>query len=110
MHCSNITNSFNNNELRTPGYSGCSSCTFSSEPRCANAYVPVQTFSTIYSPSEGLANGTMFPELFSPYSPTQSFQEFNYLRNFNDRRCDNERRCCNRMCNDRRCGERRCCR
>ena len=52
-----------------------------------NAYVPIQTFRTVYSPAEGLINGTMFPELVSPYYPNQSFAEINYLRNYNERGC-----------------------
>lgn len=33
----------------------------------AHAYVPFQQFCTLLSPSESLAVGTAFPELFSPY-------------------------------------------
>lgn len=35
--------------------------------RLAAAYVPYQKFCTCYSPLEGLMNGTIFPELVSPY-------------------------------------------
>ena len=31
------------------------------------AFVPVQTFNDIYSPSEGLHRGTIFPELDKPF-------------------------------------------
>lgn len=41
-----------------------------------------------FSPQEnGLANGTMFPELVSLYRPDQSLEEMNYLKNANERRC-----------------------
>lgn len=35
----------------------------------ARAYVPFQKLCSIYSPEEGLINGTIFPELNKPYSP-----------------------------------------
>lgn len=44
-------------------------------------YVPYQPFNNIFSPSVGLENGTMFPELVSPYYPNQSLETMNYLRN-----------------------------
>ena len=31
------------------------------------AFVPVQTFNDIYTPENGLANGTIFPELNKPF-------------------------------------------
>ncbi|MDD4170574.1 MAG: spore coat associated protein CotJA [Desulfotomaculaceae bacterium] len=34
----------------------------------AHAYVPWQHMGNIFSPAEGLARGTIFPELLSPYS------------------------------------------
>jgi len=33
----------------------------------AHAYVPWQYLGQIFSPAEGLAKGTIFPELVSPY-------------------------------------------
>ena len=46
----------------------------SSETECGTcmgmvgyAYVPVQTFGDIYTPAEGLTNGTVFPELNKPF-------------------------------------------
>jgi hypothetical protein len=47
----------------------------------ANSYVLNQPFGRIFSPSEGLANGTMFPELVSSYYPNQSLEQMNFLRN-----------------------------
>lgn len=42
--------------------------------RLATAYVPFQKFCTTYSPIKSLAEGTAFPELYSPYSPLMSGQ------------------------------------
>ncbi|NLY76667.1 MAG: spore coat associated protein CotJA [Tissierellia bacterium] len=33
----------------------------------ARAYVPFQRLNQIYSPSEALRKGTLFPELYMPY-------------------------------------------
>ena len=88
--CNNryINNSFNNNTTNFDDGLGMTS--YASLPtnlRYGNAYVPVQTFRTVYSPAEGLRNGTMFPELLSSYYPNQSLAEINYLRNYNERGC-----------------------
>jgi hypothetical protein len=40
--------------------------------RLATAYVPFQRFCTTYSPIKSLVEGTVFPELCSPYSPMMS--------------------------------------
>ena len=48
--------------------------------RYANAYVVPQTLNSTFSPMEGLSNGTMFPELVSPYRPGLSMEEINYLK------------------------------
>ena len=89
--CTNryISNSFNNNTNSSNGGFGTASygLPLSNNLSYGNAYVPVQTLRTVYSPSEGLAYGTMFPELVSPYYPNQSMSEINYLRNYNERGC-----------------------
>lgn len=36
-------------------------------PQLANAYVPFQALVNIYPPMQGLAAGTIFPELNRPY-------------------------------------------
>ncbi len=46
-----------------------------------HAYTPNQIMNKTFTPAEGLQNGTMFPELVSPYSPGQSMDFINYLRN-----------------------------
>ena len=77
--CSNrfINNNFNNNfnnELPT-------------NLRYGNSYVPVQNLRNVYAPREGLAYGSMFPELVDPYCPNQSIAETEYLKNYNERGC-----------------------
>lgn len=62
---------------------------FTSNPMYGHAYVPIQTMSKIYNPSEGLKQGTIFPELVSPYEPLQSVSENKYLRNYNEGGCLN---------------------
>lgn len=37
----------------------------------ARAYVRIQFFYQQSSPAEGLVKGTMFPELYRPYPPSQ---------------------------------------
>ncbi|NLY43876.1 MAG: spore coat associated protein CotJA [Clostridiaceae bacterium] len=36
--------------------------------KLANAYVPFQNMCNLFSPIEGLKKGTIFPELYSPYT------------------------------------------
>lgn len=55
------------------------------------SYVPIQYIDTTFSPAEGLQNGSLFPELISPYEPCQSMVENNFLRQatMNEGRCPN---------------------
>ena len=62
---------------------------FTSNPMYGHAYVPVQKMTKIYNPSEGLNQGTIFPELVSPYAQLQSVAENKYLRNYNEGGCSN---------------------
>jgi hypothetical protein len=93
--CNNFitTNSFNNNfEDGATGLNTSDLANSYAMPinmRYGNSYVPVQVFRSVYSPATGLANGTMFPELVRPYMPNQSLAEMEYLRNYNERRCNN---------------------
>lgn len=50
-------------------------------PQLANSYVPYQYLNEIFDPCEALENGTLFPELVSPYAPNQSQCIINYLEN-----------------------------
>ncbi len=45
-----------------------------------HAYTPNQTMNKTFTPEVGLKNGTIFPELVSPYYPGQSMDFINYLR------------------------------
>lgn len=45
-----------------------------------HAYTPNFTMSKTFTPEDGLCNGTIFPELVSPYRPGQSMDFINYLR------------------------------
>lgn len=45
-----------------------------------HAYTPVQTLNNTYTPEAGLQNGSIFPELISPYSPCQSINFIEYLK------------------------------
>ena len=38
-----------------------------SQEALARAYVPFQIMNQVYSPSEALEKGTLFPELYMPY-------------------------------------------
>lgn len=45
-----------------------------------HAYTPVQSLNNTYNPEIGLQNGSIFPELISPYSPGQSIDFIEFLR------------------------------
>lgn len=56
---------------------------FPSNPMLAQSYVPIQTLDKTFTPCCGLKNGTIFPELVSPYEPCQSIEFINYLKRRN---------------------------
>jgi hypothetical protein len=56
---------------------------FPSNPVFGQSYVPIQYMDTTFTPSVGLENGTIFPELVSPYSPGQSMEEIAYIARMN---------------------------
>lgn len=47
-----------------------------------HCYVMDQTLRKTFSPEEALRKGTIFPELFSPYSPGDSMKEIEFLKNY----------------------------
>lgn len=53
-------------------------------PECymfGHAYVPNQVYTgNSFTPEQGLRNGTMFPELISPYMPLDSMRVIETLR------------------------------
>ena len=57
---------------------------FPENPSLGQSYVPIQYMNRTFRPCVGLKMGTIFPELVSPYSPGQSMEEINYLRNSNE--------------------------
>ena len=56
---------------------------FPSNPMLPQSYVPMQTLDKTFTPCCGLKNGTIFPELVSPYEPCQSMEFINYLKRRN---------------------------
>ena len=56
---------------------------FPSNPMLAQSYVPIQRMNKTFTPCCGLKNGTIFPELVSPYEPCQSMEFINYLKRRN---------------------------
>lgn len=56
---------------------------FPENPMYGQSYVPWQVMNDVYKPEVGLCKGTIFPELVSPYSPGQSMEEIEYIRETN---------------------------
>ena len=56
---------------------------FPSNPMLGQSYVPVQRMTKTFTPCCGLKNGTIFPELVSPYYPCQSIEDIEYIRSRN---------------------------
>lgn len=52
---------------------------FPDNPMLAQSYVPIQTLDKTFTPCCGLKNGTIFPELVSPYEPCQNMRFNEYL-------------------------------
>ena len=53
---------------------------FPENPMYGQSYVPIQKMDNVLKPAVGLRNGTIFPELISPYCPNQSLEEIEYLK------------------------------
>ena len=98
--CMNNCNCSNSNMLETSCNDVCSSCqsfntdcgcgfddeevdVFPSNPMLAQSYVPVQYMENTFKPCTGLENGTIFPELVSPYSPGDSMKQIAYIERTN---------------------------
>lgn len=74
-------------------YNMCNRCTYMNE-NCnlrnesgfpenymlAHAYTPNQVMNKTFTPEMALQNGTLFPELVSPYYPGQSMEIIEYLK------------------------------
>lgn len=52
-----------------------------------HCYVMDQPFQKVYSPDEALKKGTLFAELYSPYSPGDSMREIEFLKNYKKGGC-----------------------
>ncbi|NLN14943.1 MAG: spore coat associated protein CotJA [Tissierellia bacterium] len=44
----------------------------------ARCYVPIQVMNRVYSSREALRRGTLFPELYRPYTPAEKERRGNY--------------------------------
>lgn len=66
---------------------------FPESPQYGQSYVPFQIMNRTFRPSIALKNGTVFPELVSPYQPGQSVAENAYLKANNEIKggCNDER-------------------
>ena len=56
---------------------------FPTNPMLGQSYVPIQYMDKTFTPCCGLKNGTIFPELVSPYYPCQSVEDIAYLKSRN---------------------------
>ena len=56
---------------------------FPFNPMLGQSYVPIQMMTNTFTPCCGLKNGTIFPELVSPYYPCQSIEDIEYIRSRN---------------------------
>ncbi len=56
---------------------------FPKNPMLAQSYVPIQYMDETFKPCIGLNNGTIFPELVSPYCPGDSMKDIEFLRKTN---------------------------
>ena len=56
---------------------------FPENPMLAQSYVPIQYMDETFKPCVGLDNGTIFPELVSPYCPGDSMKDIEFLRRTN---------------------------
>ena len=57
---------------------------FPENPMLGQSYVPIQQMNQVFKPEVGLNNGTIFPELVSPYCPNQSIEEIEYIKATNN--------------------------
>lgn len=53
---------------------------FPENPMFGQSYVPIQRMNRVFRPEVGLRNGTIFPELVSPYCPNQSIEDIEFIR------------------------------
>ncbi len=80
-NCRNNNSNTNNNSNIYANICNSSNEPFPSNYLYGHAYTPNQIMNKTFTPEVGLENGTIFPELVSPYYPGQSIDFINYLRN-----------------------------
>ena len=56
---------------------------FPENPVLGQSYVPYQFMNETFKPCVGLKNGTISPELVSPYVPCQSIEEIEFIKAMN---------------------------
>ena len=87
-----LEKSCNNINCNTEQYNENCSCGFDDDnyndvfpenPMLAQSYVPTQFLNETFKPCVGLENGTIFPELVSPYMPGDSMKQIKYLEKTN---------------------------
>ena len=80
---------YRNNNYNNSNTNNCNSCmnnnfrtnAFPENYLYGYAYTPNHCMNKTFCPEEGLHQGSIFPELVSPYSPGQSIDFIEYLRN-----------------------------
>ena len=80
-NCSRCTNSTNTCRCTMYENSLTENSVFPANYLYGHSYTPNQCMNKTFTPEIGLENGTIFPELVSPYSPGQSIDFIEYLRN-----------------------------
>lgn len=80
--CNNVSNNQDYNENCSCGFDEDENV-FPENPMLAQSYVPTQFLNETYKPCIGLKNGTIFPELVSPYMPGDSMKQIKYLEKTN---------------------------
>ena len=82
--CNNIcSNTQNYNEHCGCGFDDDYEDVFPDNPMLAQSYVPIQTMNETFTPCVGLRNGTIFPELVSPYMPGDSMKQIKFIERTN---------------------------
>ena len=80
--CNNVCDNQNYNENCSCGFDEYEGV-FPENPMLAQSYVPTQFLDETFKPCVGLKNGTIFPELVSPYEPGDSMKQIMYLQRTN---------------------------
>lgn len=81
--CNNTCPSTNYNSDCSCGFEDDEVDVFPADPMLAQSYVPFQFMENTFKPCVGLDNGTIFPELVSPYMPCDSMRDIEFIRNTN---------------------------